>query len=254
VILSRDEELRVEAALEAANARTSGEIVCVLARTSRYDDGATSDASGSLPSTEPFSLWPILMALSMVFLFPAFSLVGLDPRALILPLVAALVIILARLIECMPTPNVSYDPVAASRRVAREQFRARNLDRNPSRAGVLIFVSLAEKIVHILADGGLRLVVHDKMWEGASRDLLKDVTESRIAEGLTHAIEAAGAVLADAFPEDASAGPPRSRFIVLDHAPRTTTQRDSGYSRGLGVVASAGIPEGYGSRGGDGGA
>ncbi len=185
--LSSQDRQRISAAIHAAEAKTSGEIVCVLARRS-----ADSTAL------------PILIAALASLALPWF-LVGLTalPVQQILWLQLALFLCLAVLL-CLPRVRVALLPPATRRaiahRVAMEQFILRGVGRTKDRTGVLIFVSLAERYARIIADDGIAARVAQPAWQGAVDALIEHMREGRIADGFVEAIGRCGDVLATHFP------------------------------------------------------
>jgi hypothetical protein len=69
---------------------------------------------------------------------------------------------------CLRFVRVALMPPAARRavahRVAMEQFPIRDLARKTERTGILIFVSLAERYAHIIADDGVAARVPQSEW------------------------------------------------------------------------------------------
>lgn len=185
--LSDRERERISEAIRTTEARTSGEIVCVLARTS-------SDATAL----------PIFIAAVLALALP-WSLVAFTALAVreILLLQAAAFIALAMLL-CLPPVRVALMPRAARRaaayRAATDQFVARGIARKKDRAGVLIFVSLAERYARIIADEGIAARVAQPEWQGAVDALTAHMRDGRIADGFVAAIERCGAVLVRHFP------------------------------------------------------
>lgn len=185
-LTDRDRE-RISGAIRAAEARTSGEIVCVLARRS-------SDATAL----------PIFIAAALALALP-WGLVAWTALAVreILLLQAAAFLVLAMLL-CLPPVRVALMPRAARRaaayRAATDQFVARGIARKKDRAGVLIFVSLAERYARIIADEGIAVRVAQPEWQGAVDALVAHMRDGRISDGFVAAIERCGAVLATHFP------------------------------------------------------
>jgi putative membrane protein len=185
--LSSQDRQRISAAIHAAEAKTSGEIVCVLARRS-----ADSTAL------------PILIAALASLALPWF-LVGLTalPVQQILWLQLALFVCLAVLL-CLSRVRVALLPPATRRaiahRAAMEQFMLRGVGRTKGRTGVLIFVSLAERYARIIADDGIAQRVVQPAWQGAVDALIGHMREGRIADGFVEAIGRCGDVLASHFP------------------------------------------------------
>ena len=89
---------------------------------------------------------------------------------------------------------------AAAYRAATDQFVARGIARKKDRAGVLIFVSLAERYARIIADEGIAARVAQPEWQSAVDALIAHMRDGRISEGFVAAIERCGNVLATHFP------------------------------------------------------
>lgn len=101
---------------------------------------------------------------------------------------------------------------ARAHRAALEQF-VRSGTRN--RTGVLIFVSLAEHYVRIVADEAIAQKVHGSEWQAAVDALTAHMRIGRIAAGLIAAIERCGAVLAEHAPPDGSGDELPNRLYVI---------------------------------------
>jgi putative membrane protein len=188
--ISESDRQRISAAIHAAEAKTSGEIVCVLAQTS-------SDASG-LPI-----LLAALVALALPWLLVAFT--ALTVHRILLLQVAVFLALAA--VFCLPRVRVALLPRAARRAVAHgvalEQFAIRGIARKKDRSGILIFVSLAEHYARIVADEGIAARVPQSEWQGAVDALVAHCGSGRIADGFISAIGTCGAVLAAHFPRAA---------------------------------------------------
>lgn len=201
--MSPEDRDRITAAIRAVEARTTGEIVCVLAE--------QSSDSGALPI-----LVAALVALASPWLLVAFSA---------LPVLAILswqivVFVALALVLCLPRVRVALIPRRARRatafRVATEQFYTRAVSRKEDRSGILIFVSLAEHYARIIADDGIDARVPQSHWQGAVDALIAQAREGRVADGFVAAIEICAGVLAEHFPRtDASPNelPDRIYFI-----------------------------------------
>jgi putative membrane protein len=189
--LSKEDQDRISLAIRAAEARTDGEIVCVLAKTSSdyaayplaWAAIAALIAPWVLIALTAFSVQRILLIQVLLFLglFILFSVPAL--HRLLVP----------RRVQR-----------AAAHRAAMEQFMIRGMARKANRAGVLIFVSLAEHYARIVADRGITEKVDQKVWQGAIDTLIGYIREDRIAEGFLGALDECASVLAEHFPADAS--------------------------------------------------
>jgi putative membrane protein len=188
--ISESDRQRISAAIHAAEAKTSGEIVCVLAQTS-------SDATG-LPI-----LLAALLALALPWLLVAFT--ALTVHRILLLQVGVFLALAA--VFCLPRVRVALLPRAARRAVAHgvalEQFAIRGIARKKDRSGILIFVSLAEHYARIVADEGIAARVPQSEWQGAVDALVAHCSSGRIADGFISAIGTCGAVLSTHFPRTA---------------------------------------------------
>src|SRR5262245_1032052 len=157
--ITREEHKAVAAAIRAAEQRTSGEIVCVLARTS-------SDYS-YVPA-----LWAALLAL--IFPWPLIVFTQLSVQRIFALQIALFMV--AMVILWWPPLRMLLVPRAVQRtrahRAANEQFFERGLTRTRDRTGVLIFVSLAERYARIVADEGIAAKVSDAEWQEAVDTLI----------------------------------------------------------------------------------
>ncbi len=189
--LSDPDRERIAEAIEAAERRTSGELVTVIA--------AAADDYRYLPL-----LWPALLAL----LLPAVVLtLWPETDAWPLYLIQAATFIVLALIAQLPPVRLALVPAAIkrrrARRLAREQFFDLGLHRTRGRTGVLIFVAVAEHYVEIIADAGIDALVPPGTWEKAVAEFVLRVRSGRIAEGFLAAIGEVGDRLAEHFPRSA---------------------------------------------------
>ena len=185
--LLHSDQQRVSAAIKEAEARTAGEIVCVLARfSSDYRAYATA--------------WSALTALIAPWLLIA--LTQLSVREIFL----AQIILFTALFILFSQPRLGRMLVprgvrrAQAHRAAAEQFMIRDMARKKNRAAVLIFVSLAEHYARIIADDGISAKVDQSVWQEAIDALLLCASEGRIADGFVTAVEKCGRVLGEHFP------------------------------------------------------
>jgi putative membrane protein len=185
--VSEEDRSRIATAIRAAEAKTSGEIICVLSQTS-------TDAT-ALPV-----LLAALVALALPWLLVALTNMSVHH---ILVLQVAVFFLLV-LVLCLPRVRVALLPRAARRyvahRAAMEQFTVRGIARKKDRTGILIFVSLAEHYARIIADEGIAGRVAKSEWQDAVNALVAHMRSGRIADGFIAAIGACGKVLTAHFP------------------------------------------------------
>ncbi len=188
-ILTEERE-RIANAIRSAEAKTSGEIVCVLARTSTH---ATA--------------LPVIIAAAVALATP-WLLMGLTAMTVqrILVIQVAVFLILLLLLS-LPSLRVALMPRKMRRAIAHqkamEQFISRGIAGNKDRAGILIFVSLAERYARIIADDEIASRVPQSAWQGAVDALIAHMRDGRIADGFITAIDACGDELATHFPRAA---------------------------------------------------
>lgn len=187
--LSADEKARIAEAVKEAESKTGGEIVTVIAR--------ASDGYWFIPL-----LWAAIAALTLpaivLWIDPWIHPGGLYGGQL------ALFSILALLFRWTPV-KMRLVPGRVKRRraarLAREQFLARGVHRTEGRAGVLLFVSVAEHYVEVLANSGIDEKVAPDTWATLVEAFVEKVRRKQVAEGFLEAIGRCGAVLEEHFPK-----------------------------------------------------
>jgi len=200
--LTRADYEAVSAAIHAAEQRTSGQIVCVLAH-------ASSD----------YAYVPILWASALALAAP-WPLISFTPWSVQrIYLVQLAVFIVVGLIFSLPPLRLALVPRAVRRarahRAALEQFVVRRVAHTRNRTGVLIFVSLAERYARIIADDAIAQKVPNSEWQAAIDALTGHMRDGHIAQGFTAAIERCGAVLAAHAPPDGAPNELPDRLHVM---------------------------------------
>jgi putative membrane protein len=185
--IPKEDQNRITKAIRAAEAKTSGEIVCVLAETS-------TQATAS-----PVFIAAVI-SLALPWLLTAFTTMTVF-RILSLQVIVFMTLLM---LLCLPRVRVALMPRRARRaaayRLAMEQFVSRGLARNKSQSGILIFVSLAEHYARIVAGTAISAQVPQSRWQEAVDALVAHTRNGRIAEGFIAAIEKCGEELAKHFP------------------------------------------------------
>jgi putative membrane protein len=85
-------------------------------------------------------------------------------------------------------------------RMAMEQFFLNNIHHTDKRTGILIFVSVAEHYVEIIADKGINDVVEEDTWSDVVNNFIIKVKADQIADGFIEAITTCGNELVTHFP------------------------------------------------------
>jgi putative membrane protein len=190
-LLADEDRRRITAAIRDVESRTSGELVTIVARAS---DG--------------YAAFPLLAAAFLALLAPAVvwiaapNLDHLDVYAIQL----GTFIVVAALALWHPL-RIRLVPAAIKRRqagrLAKEQFHALGLDRTRGRTGILLFVSVAERYVEILADRGIDEKVPPGTWKEIVATFTQQIRDRKIADGFVGALTACGTLLISHFPRAA---------------------------------------------------
>jgi putative membrane protein len=185
-ISAKDAE-RISAAITDAERATSGEIVAVIAeQSSRYQH---------VPL-----MWAALLAL--VVPWPLIHFTWMKVQWIFL--IQLLVFLALLALTWHPNVRMALVPKAIAnanaRRRAAEQFLVQNLHTTSGRTGVLIFVSVAEQHVEIIADNGIDARVPQGTWQEIVDNFTREIGAGHAVEGFVHAIESIGRHLAEHFP------------------------------------------------------
>ena len=191
--LSSDEHAALAERIRAAEARTSGEIYCVVAQ--RSDDYLH-------PAALMLAVGALLAGLVAAFVLDRLWL-SVPHVVLVAAQLAALAAGLAA-IKLRPGLRLWLVPSRLRYRRAHDnaarQFLAHNVHLTAARTGILIFVSLAERYAEVVADAGIDAKVGREAWDGIIEGLVGKAADDRLAEGLAEAIARAGELLAKHFP------------------------------------------------------
>lgn len=193
----------IEAAFVAAQARTRAPLCCVVAESSA--DYALAPALG-------------VAALALATVWPLLIFTALSPMA---------VFIIQLVVFALGLGLLSFTPVraalasdarrrSASHRAAIVQFAQRGLNRAEERCGVLLYVSLAERYVRVVADVGLDAHVPHAVWRGLIAELGAALRAGDAKNALQSAAARMGDLLAPVYPRVAGDEAPQSqRFHML---------------------------------------
>ena len=210
--LTADMHARVAEAIRAEEARTSGEIFCVMARrVSTYRDIALGYAAaaalilplGLIPlGFEP--AWIPGMGDGWQAAHLAASQLSVGQSLAAYALVQAAVFLIVLLTTSIPAvsrlvtpPSIRRDRV---REAALQQFLAHGLHVTEGRTGVLIFAALADHQVEVIADEGIHRLVDQEVWAEAVEVLARGLKRGDAATGFVDAVALCGEVLARHFP------------------------------------------------------
>jgi putative membrane protein len=209
MLFSDADRVRIGAAITAAEARTSGEIIVIVSTTPHpYRASAwalAALAALALPLTavlfgwSPADLWPDWDTLTPAAHERRSLEVLIAGQTMVFGLVLAL---------GLQTPLARWVTPEALRRdrvhaAALSQFRARGFEATQGRTGVLLYIDEPDHIAEVIADTGIFAKVPPDHWADTIDALIAGIREGRAADGLVSAIGLAGAVLSEHFPAGA---------------------------------------------------
>jgi putative membrane protein len=185
--VNETERQRVSDAITAAEARTKGEVVAVIA--------SESASYLSVPA--------MLAALIALFIpWPLIHFTWVTVQSIYLLQLATfamlLVALMPRPIRFRLVPRVMKTRRAHERAV--EQFLVQNLDTASGRTGVLIFVSVAEHYAEIIADKGLHPKVTPAEWQAIVDRMTAKIGAGQAGDAIVEAVGLVGEILARHFP------------------------------------------------------
>jgi putative membrane protein len=186
-MISDADRMRIADAIRAAEARTTGEIFCVLAR-----------------NAGTYRLMPVAWAAALALVVPLPLIFLTEWEATTVYVIQLIAFTLAAVGLSRPALRFRIVPRRTRRErahaAAMRQFLAHGLQKTEGRTGVLIFAAEAERYVEIIADGGINAKVTQEVWDTAVASLIAAIKDGRAGDGFVAAIEQCGAVLAQHFP------------------------------------------------------
>jgi putative membrane protein len=181
-----EEYARIDAAILEVERSTAADLDLIVTRVS-----------------DRYSLFPLVWAsLTTILAACIFAILrpGIGARALMV-MELIIMIVSTAIFDWMPirlmlVPNRIKRTHA--RQLARLEFAAHN--GGPDRRRILLFVSLGERYIEIIADRTTHHMATESAWSKIVDDFLATVKSGRISDGVLTAIQACGAVLAEYHP------------------------------------------------------
>lgn len=187
--LPEERRAEVREAVRRAEERTVGEILPVVLGRSDPHPAAELAFAVLAGVTAYLFLWSTGLASDPGWLLLAALAAGAAGR------------VAARRLPELARPFVSPDRLdEVTREQAIQEFFGHGLHETEARTGVLLFVSLFERRVHVLGDRGIAARVSPETWERVRDLVLNGAREGDLAGGLVRGIAAMGDVLAEHFP------------------------------------------------------
>lgn len=202
-LLNNDEKISIAGAVKRAESSTSGEISTALIRES--SDYAFYELRGALA-------FAIVLYLIQIRLYPhisdwAQSLYWNSP-SWITPMIIAIISFLGGGIFYFISNIPTIDRLIIPRRIMESRVRHRALRHftesgvyaTADGTGILIFISLLERRVEILADRGIGSRIPEEEWSEIVSELTASLSRDDLAAGLIRAVERCGEKLKEHFP------------------------------------------------------
>ena len=183
------EKERLRAIVRDVESRTTGEVVAMVV-----------DASDDYPEAEIIGgiLLSMFVSLILTFLFFHASIFWFFPISVVLFIPSKL---LLRGLPWLKKPFLGADrKEEASRTRAFVAFHEHGLDRTRQNTGLLFFLSLFERKVHILADRGVYPKIGQETLDRYAGFIARGVKEGRACDALCQAIQETGRLLSTHFP------------------------------------------------------
>jgi putative membrane protein len=182
------ERSEITAAIQAAEKRTSGEFVAMVAR-----------------SSDTYRTPALLWAAGLAFLLPALLLFFSHLRYLdIYESQIALFIVLMLAFEFLPGLHMALVPKSLrhlrASRLAHAQFYEQGVHLTREHSGVLLFVSMAERYVEIVADRGIHEKIGEQRWQAIVDGFTAKVGAGDVCGGFVAATTACCEAMVEHYP------------------------------------------------------
>jgi putative membrane protein len=212
--LSDEDRDRIAAAVADAETRTSGEIVCVVAhKVSTYAEVplAWAAAVSLVVPSLAVALGARPLALSNLFgewmVAHAAALDTVVAAAIgIYALVQAALFLTSWLVFSIPAVRRRLTPgfikTARVRQAALAQYIATGLPARDDATGVVIFASLDDHRVEVIAEPAIDAKTGKAAWDKAVAAVVDGMRSRRAGDGFVRAVQLCGGVLAEHFPDD----------------------------------------------------
>jgi len=220
-MLSDKDRARISAAITEAESKTAGEIFCVLTNgVSRYREVPLLWAAVAGFVVPPLLVLLGLHRLALASIFSSWTddsaraMEGLILRALsAYGLVQAGFFLCVAIIVAVPGVRRMMTPGALKqhrvRQAARRHFVAVGARLTHAEPHILIYASLADRRVELVAHDSIHKAVGEGPWNASVAAVVEGIKAGRAGDGFVAAIEICGAALAEHFPPD---GTPKNRL------------------------------------------
>jgi putative membrane protein len=193
--LSAKEQADIDNAVKRAEKKTAGEIVCMLASASYHYPMA--DVLGGATLALPAAILLTVLVGGRLWL-------GTDNMWLFMGMFAVAFLVFHFIIHHTAWVKrlfISRHEIEEEvREAAVVNFFNRQLYKTRDATGVLIFISIFERKVWLLADHGINAIVAPNQWETIVAGITSGIRNKQAATAICEAVAAVGNLLADHFP------------------------------------------------------
>lgn len=194
VSMSADELAKIEAAVQTAEAKTSGEVVPMIVHRSTTNGHVS-----------------IVLFLIFCALFFAYDLYKMQldffhwPLWILLFFNLAIAWLLSRLIAKIPFVERNLtsknDQIHQVQQRAINEFYNHRVNHTENSTGILVFISLVEHRAVVLGDVPIASKIPQEKWQEVVDILILGIKRKSIGDGFVSAVEKAGEILSLHFPE-----------------------------------------------------
>lgn len=211
-MLGSEDRKRIADAVAAAEDKTDGEITCVLAReVSNYREVPLGWAALAALGLPPLAALAGLQRLALADIFTSWTdesvraVEGLIVRALTsYALLQAAIFVVVALVGSLPAIRRAITPGALKRHrvhmVARHHFAASGYRLGHGVPHILIFASLADRRVELVAHKAIHDAVGQQVWDEAVAAVSEGMKAGHPADGFIRAVKLCGEAMAKHFP------------------------------------------------------
>jgi putative membrane protein len=193
--LTPAEQETISQAVHAAESLTSGEIVPLITSSS-YHYPMAAVTGGVL----------LAFPLSLLLISPVAGFFWLDSQNmwLFLALFLPLYLICWQIVKRIPPLKRFFIPKRQLEEEVREAamtaFFVEKLYKTKDENGILLFISVFERKVWIIADGGINAKINQNRWQDLVNLITNGIKEGKQAQAICEAIHQAGNILKEHFP------------------------------------------------------
>ena len=193
--LSEADKEKIQQTVKEAEKKTSGEIVPMVVSCSYHYPVA--NIAGAITMALPFSLFLTHMVGERLW-------IGSNNMWLFMGILTVSFIVFFELVKRIPAIKRFFVSKKEMEEEVREEaltsFFKEEIYRTRDETGVLIFISVFEHKVWVLADKGINAKVPEGSWDGVVGHIVDGIKKGRQGEAICEAVTSVGALLKEYFP------------------------------------------------------